>query len=67
MRFERRDRVRGYGARVIPNMVPWVVQSQPTSSSHCQSHKGRDYARLESQFLQLQANYAQQCEESQQN
>ena len=67
MGFERRDRVRGYGAGVTPEMVPWVVQTQPASSSRRQSRKGRDYALLESQFLQLQANYAQQREEFQQD
>ncbi|KAL6280381.1 hypothetical protein ACE6H2_017262 [Prunus campanulata] len=59
---ESRGRVRGYGNIVTPDMVPWVVQTQPTSSSR-RSRRGRDYACLESQFLELQENYERQQKE----
>ncbi|KAL2479756.1 Uncharacterized protein Adt_32722 [Abeliophyllum distichum] len=60
--FETGGRVCGYRDILTPDMVLWVQQTQPTSSIRL-SRRGRDYAYLESSFLDLQSKYEEQCKE----
>ncbi|KAL2535924.1 uncharacterized protein Fot_17315 [Forsythia ovata] len=54
--FETGGRVRGYEDVVTPDMVPWMQQTQPTSSIR-RSRRGRDYISLESSFLDMLSKY----------
>ncbi|ONK82021.1 uncharacterized protein A4U43_C01F35320 [Asparagus officinalis] len=60
--LETRGRVRGYGRGVTPDMIPWVAQTQPTSSS-LRSRTGRAYANLQSQYSELEEKYERQQKE----
>ncbi|ONK68503.1 uncharacterized protein A4U43_C05F12440 [Asparagus officinalis] len=60
--LETRGRVRGYGRGGTPEMIPWVAQTQPTSSS-LRSRTGRAYANLQSQYSELEEKYERQQKE----
>ncbi|ONK72573.1 uncharacterized protein A4U43_C04F20820 [Asparagus officinalis] len=60
--LETRGRVRGYGRGVMPEMIPWVAQTQPTSSS-LRSRTGRAYANLQSQYSELKKKYERRQKE----
>ncbi|ONK67319.1 uncharacterized protein A4U43_C06F18910 [Asparagus officinalis] len=60
--LETRGRVRGYGRGVTPEMIPWVAQTQPTSSS-LRSRTRRAYANLQFQYSELEEKYERQQKE----